>query len=69
MVLKISLPILGTREFPKGSKVGVVTSPQNGSGRLCTQPFSKEDREKMEQAFKDAADAVGVMIAEGADAL
>ena len=30
--------------------------------------FSKEDREKMEQAFKDAADAVEVMITEGADA-
>ena len=27
--------------------------------------FSKEDREKMEQAFKDAADAVEVMITEG----
>ena len=30
--------------------------------------FSKEDREKMEQAFKDAAEAVEVMIAEGPDA-
>ena len=29
--------------------------------------FSKEDREKMEQAFKDAADAVEVMITDGAD--
>lgn len=29
--------------------------------------FSKEDREKMEQAFKDAAEAVEVMIAEGPD--
>ena len=30
--------------------------------------FPKEDREKMEQAFKDAAEAVEVMIAEGPDA-
>ena len=59
---------LGTQEFPR-IKVGVGDKPPRMDlADYVLSRFSKEDREKMEQAFKDAADAVEVMITEGADA-
>ena len=59
---------LGTQEFPR-SKVGVGDKPPRMDlADYVLSRFSKEDREKMEQAFKDAAEAVEVMIAEGPDA-
>lgn len=59
---------LGTQEFPR-IKVGVGDKPPRMDlADYVLSCFSKEDREKMEQAFKDAADAVEVMITEGADA-
>ena len=59
---------LGTQEFPR-IKVGVGDKPPRMDlADYVLSRLSKEDREKMEQAFKDAADAVEVMITEGADA-
>ena len=59
---------LGTQEFPR-IKVGVGDKPPRMDlADYVLSRFSKEDREKMEQAFKDAAEAVEVMITEGADA-
>ena len=59
---------LGTQEFPR-IKVGVGDKPPRMNlADYVLSRFSKEDREKMEQAFKDAAEAVEVMIAEGPDA-
>ena len=59
---------LGTQEFPR-IKVGVGDKPPRMDlADYVLSRFSKEDREKMEQAFKDAADAVEVMITDGADA-
>ena len=59
---------LGTQEFPR-IKVGVGDKPPRMDlADYVLSRFSKEDREKMEQAFKDAAEAVEVMIAEGPDA-
>ena len=59
---------LGTQEFPR-IKVGVgAKPPKMDLADYVLSRFSKEDREKMEQAFKDAAEAVEVMIAEGPDA-
>jgi len=59
---------LGTQDFPR-IKVGVgAKPPRMDLADYVLSRFSKEDREKMEQAFKDAAEAVEVMITEGADA-
>ena len=59
---------LGTQEFPR-IKMGVGDKPPRMDlADYVLRRFSKEDREKMEQAFKDAAEAVEVMITEGADA-
>lgn len=59
---------LGTQEFPR-IKMGVGDKPPRMDlADYVLSRFSKEDREKMEQAFKDAAEAVEVMITEGADA-
>ena len=59
---------LGTEKFLR-IKVGVGDKPPRMDlADYVLSRFSKEDREKMEQAFKDAADAVEVMITEGADA-
>ena len=59
---------LGTQNFQR-IKVGVGEKPKGWDlADYVLSRFSKEDREKMEQAFKDAAEAVEVMIAEGPDA-
>ena len=66
--MKSIIQHLGTDVFMR-IKVGVGEKPKKYDlADYVLSRFSKEDREKMEQAFKDAADAVEVMITEGADA-
>ena len=57
---------LGTQEFPR-VKVGVGNKPPRiDLADYVLGRFSKEDRGVMEEAFKEAAEAVEVMIREGA---
>lgn len=57
---------LGTQEFPR-VKVGVGNKPTRiDLADYVLGRFSKEDRGVMEEAFKEAAEAVEVMIREGA---
>ena len=66
--MKSIIQHLGTDVFMR-IKVGVGEKPKKYDlADYVLSRFSKEDREKMEQAFKDAAEAVEVMIAEGPDA-
>ena len=59
---------LGTQEFPR-IKVGVGDKPPKMDlADYVLSRFSKEDRAVMEDAFKEAADAVEVILSEGADA-
>lgn len=59
---------LGTQEFPR-IKVGVGDKPKKMDlADYVLSRFSKEDRALMEDAFKEAAQAVEVMITDGADA-
>ena len=59
---------LGTQEFPR-IKVGVGDKPKKMDlADYVLSRFSKEDRALMEDAFKEAARAVEVMITDGADA-
>ena len=59
---------LGTQEFPR-VKVGVGEKPDRMDlADYVLSHFSKGEWEMMEEAFKEAADAVEVMIADGADA-
>lgn len=59
---------LGTQEFPR-IKVGVGDKPKKMDlADYVLSRFSKEDRAAMEDAFKEAAKAVEVMITEGMDA-
>ena len=58
---------LGTQEFPR-IKVGVGDKPKKMDlADYVLSRFSKEDRAAMEDAFKEAANAVEVMITEGMD--
>ena len=58
---------LGTQEFPR-VKVGVGEKPDRMDlADYVLSHFSKGEWEMMEDAFKEAADAVEVMIADGAD--
>lgn len=58
---------LGTQEFPR-IKVGVGDKPKKMDlADYVLSRFSKEDRAVMEDAFKEAAKAVEVMIKEGVD--
>ena len=58
---------LGTQEFPR-VKVGVGDKPKKMDlADYVLSRFSKEDRAAMEDAFKEAAKAVEVMITEGMD--
>lgn len=58
---------LGTQEFPR-IKVGVGDKPKKMDlADYVLSRFSKEDRVLMEDAFKEAARAVEVMIAGGVD--
>ena len=58
---------LGTQEFPR-IKVGVGDKPKKMDlADYVLSRFSKEDRAAMEDAFKEAAKSVEVMITEGMD--
>ena len=58
---------LGTQEFPR-IKVGVGDKPKKMDlADYVLSRFSKEDRAAMEDAFKEAAKAVEVMITDGMD--
>ena len=58
---------LGTQEFPR-IKVGVGDKPKKMDlADYVLSRFSKEDRAAMDDAFKEAAKAVEVMITEGMD--
>lgn len=59
---------LGTQEFPR-VKVGVGEKPERMDlADYVLSHFSKGEWKMMEEAFKEAADAVEVMIADGVDA-
>ena len=59
---------LGTQEFPR-VKVGVGEKPERMDlADYVLSHFSKGEWEMMEDAFAEAAEAVGVMISDGADA-
>ena len=59
---------LGTQEFPR-IKVGVGDKPKKMDlADYVLSRFSKEDRAVMEDAFREAAGAVEMMIIQGADA-
>lgn len=59
---------LGTQEFPR-IKIGVGgKSPRMDLADYVLSRFPAEERKIMETAFRDAAEAAGVLIAEGPDA-
>ena len=59
---------LGTQEFPR-VKVGIGEKPKGMDlADYVLSHFGKEEWERMEEAFQDAADAVAVMISQGTDA-
>lgn len=58
---------LGTQEFPR-IKVGVGEKPRNMDlAAYVLSRFSKGEQELMDEAFKEAADAVAMMVSEGID--
>ena len=59
---------LGTQEFPR-IKVGVGDKPKDMDlADYVLGHFSKEDQAKMDEAFKDAADAAEMILDKGMDA-
>ena len=59
---------LGTQEFPR-IKVGVGDKPKGMDlADYVLGHFSKEDQAKMDEAFKDAADAAEMILDKGMDA-
>ena len=66
--IKSIISHLGTQEFPR-IKVGVGDKPKKMDlADYVLSRFSKEDRAVMEDAFREAAGAVEMMITQGADA-
>ena len=66
--IKSIIAHLGSQDFPR-VKIGVGAKPdQMDLGAYVLGHFGKADRAVMEEAFRDAADAVTMMIADGADA-
>lgn len=58
---------LGTQEFPR-IRVGIGEKPKHMDlADYVLSRFSKGEQELMSDAFKEAADAVEMMVAEGAD--
>lgn len=58
---------LGTQEFPR-LKVGIGEKPKDMDlADYVLSHFSKGEREVMDGAFKEAADAVAVMVGQGID--
>ena len=66
--IKSIITHLGTQEFPR-VKIGVGAKPDRMDlADYVLSRFSQTDRAVMEDAFQEAADAVQMMILEGADA-
>ena len=66
--IKSIIAHLGTQEFPR-VKIGVGAKPDRMDlADYVLSRFSQTDRAVMEDAFQEAADAVQMMILEGADA-
>ena len=66
--IKSIIAHLNTQEFPR-IKIGVGAKPeQMDLADYVLSRFSKPEREMMEEAFQTAAEAVEVMLSEGANA-
>ena len=66
--IKNIIAYLGTQEFPR-IKIGVGGKPPRMDlADYVLSRFPAEERKIMETAFRDAAEAAGVLIAEGPDA-
>ncbi len=66
--IKSIIAHLGSQDFPR-IKIGVGAKPDRMDlADYVLSRFSQTDRQMMEDAFQDAADAVEFMLADGADA-
>ncbi len=66
--IKSIIAHLGSQDFPR-IKIGVGAKPDRMDlADYVLSRFSQTDRQMMEDAFQDAADAVVFMLADGADA-
>lgn len=66
--IKSIIAHLGSQDFPR-IKIGVGAKPDRMHlADYVLSRFSQTDRQMMEDAFQDAADAVEFMLADGADA-
>ena len=66
--IKSIIAHLGSQDFPR-IKIGVGAKPDRMDlADYVLSRFSQTDRQMMEDAFQDAADAVKFMLADGADA-
>ena len=66
--IKSIIAHLGSQDFPR-IKIGVGAKPDRMDlADYVLSLFSQTDRQMMEDAFQDAADAVEFMLADGADA-
>ena len=66
--IKSIIAHLGSQDFPR-IKIGVGAKPDRMDlADYVLSRFSQTDRQMMEDAFQDAADAVDFMLADGADA-
>lgn len=66
--IKSIISHLGSQDFPR-IKIGVGAKPDRMDlADYVLSRFSQTDRQMMEDAFQDAADAVEFMLADGADA-
>ena len=66
--IKSIIAHLGSQDFPR-VRIGVGAKPeQMDLAAYVLGHFTKTDRAVMEEAFQDAADAVRMMLADGADA-
>ena len=66
--IKSIIQHLGSQDFPR-IKIGVGAKPDRMDlADYVLSRFSQTDRQMMEDAFQDAADAVEFMLADGADA-
>ena len=66
--IKSIIAHLGSQDFPR-IKIGIGAKPDRMDlADYVLSRFSQTDRQMMEDAFQDAADAVEFMLADGADA-
>lgn len=66
--IKSIIAHLGTQDFPR-VRIGIGAKPERMDlADYVLSRFSAAEREKMEEAFRDGADAVKIFLTEGADA-